>query len=411
MQDEGIAQRATGSFAGKFRKGDPGTVIQLAPVRAPQGVSVICVLLPNYRGWLVASACRMQTGKRISAASGKSPGHVPAIAFALRQALTRTTETGAGVSDLKFSFAQWPMRRIVIGDVIASLFVVLVIAASLPFAVSSGLVRDRLERDIGAWAGHTVSLGDAPSLDFWPTPTITLDKVVIHPSTFSGGDPILRADRIVANFNLFSAVLGAPSFSEFRLIRPTFNVELYPDATSNWSSASGELSQRHSEAAAMARYQAEQAGRGYARRSDYPRFCGAGHGHDRRWHREMDSRPGCCGGKAHRYKRNSLSWTAPTAHRRAPTSHAIFRGEQVTLSGSTSAPLLLLGESRTAPVEAQDLASAPLNIRFWRFGEPRRRIYFAVRRTLQLASPFRCAGRWNGRAPTSGRAKRWGRWN
>jgi AsmA protein len=299
----------------------------------------------------------LQTGKRISAASGKSP-HVRQL-HSHTPGFNQNDETGAGVSDLKFSFAQWPMRRIVIGGVIASLFVVLVIAASLPFAVSSGLVRDRLERDIGAWAGHTVSLGDAPSLDFWPTPTITLDKVVIHPSTFSGGDPILRADRIVANFNLFSAVLGAPSFSEFRLIRPTFNVELYPDATSNWSSASGELSQRHSEAAAI-RYQAEQTGE---------EVCPQKRLFPLRPHLapspSRTAPSNGCGIRVQRPKSSQRSTgrglDGATAVARANIT-AIFRGEQVTLAGSTAAPLLLLG-GRTAPVEAT-ISSAPLNIEF-----------------------------------------------
>jgi hypothetical protein len=59
------------------------------------------------------------------------------------------------------------------------------------------VVRDRLERDIGAWAGHAVSLGDAPSLDFWPTPTITLDKVVIQPGDLfrRRSDPARGPDR------------------------------------------------------------------------------------------------------------------------------------------------------------------------------------------------------------------------
>jgi AsmA protein len=40
----------------------------------------------------------------------------------------------------------------------------------------------------------------------------------------------------------------------------------------------------------------------------------------------------------------SLAWTAPTAPARANIT-AIFRGEQMTLNGSTSAPLLFLGKT------------------------------------------------------------------
>jgi AsmA protein len=57
----------------------------------------------------------------------------------------------------------------------------------------------------------------------------------------------------------------------------------------------------------------------------------------------------------------SLAWTAPTAPARANIT-AIFRGEQMTLNGSTSAPLLFLGKT-VAPVEIR-LVSPPLTLEF-----------------------------------------------
>lgn len=259
---------------------------------------------------------------------------------------------------MQFIIAQWSLRRAAISSALAVLVVVLAVFASLPLAVSSGVVRDRLERDIGAWAGHPVSLGDAPSLDFWPTPTIKLDKVVIRPSSFAGGDPIMRADSIVANFNLFSAVRGAPSFSEFKLIRPTFNVELYPDGTSNWSSASGELTQGVE--AAVARDLAAQSDDTPPASAVIPDSAALGtvtiEDGTVRWTRD----PGTEAEKLTAIN-GTLAWTAPTAIARANIT-AIFRGEQVTFVGSTSAPLLLLG-GRTAPMEIK-ITSAPLDIDF-----------------------------------------------
>ena len=91
--------------------------------------------------------------------------------------------------------------RAAIISVVVVLAVALAIFASLPLAVSSG--------DWCATASSATSApgpairfrsANAPSLEFWPTPTITLDNVEIRPSTFAGGDPILRADRIVAKF-------------------------------------------------------------------------------------------------------------------------------------------------------------------------------------------------------------------
>lgn len=257
-----------------------------------------------------------------------------------------------------FIIAQWSLRRAAIAGALFVLVMVLAVVACLPLAVSSGVVRDRLERDIGAWAGHPVSLGDAPSIDYWPTPTIQLDNVVMQPSTFAGGDPIMRADSIVANFNLFSAVLGAPSFSEFRLIRPTFNVELYPDSTSNWSSASGDLAQGIT--AAIERDLATQAGETPPESAVIPDSAALGavtiEDGTIKWIRD----PGAEAEKLTAIN-GTLAWTAPTAVARANIT-AIFRGEQVTFAGSTTAPLLLLGR-RTAPMEAK-ITSVPLNIDF-----------------------------------------------
>ena len=257
-----------------------------------------------------------------------------------------------------FIIAQWSLRRAAISGALVVLVTVLAVFASLPLAVSSGVVRDRLERDISAWAGHPVSLGDAPSIDYWPTPTIQLDNVEIRPSAFAGGDLIMRADSIVANFNLFSAVLGAPSFSEFKLIRPTFNVELYPDGSSNWSSASGELVQGI--AAAVVRDLAAQTGEAAPASAQIPDSAALGavtiEDGTVKWIRD----PGAEAEKLTAIN-GTLAWTAPTAIARANIT-AIFRGEQVTLTGSTSAPLLLLG-GRTAPMEIK-VSSAPLGIDF-----------------------------------------------
>jgi AsmA protein len=259
---------------------------------------------------------------------------------------------------LGFIIAQWSLRRAAISGALFVLVSVLAVFASLPLAVSSGVVRDRLERDISTWAGHPVSLGDAPSLDFWPTPTIQLDNVEILPSAFAASDPIMRAESIVANFNLFSAVLGAPSFSEFRLIRPTFNVELYPDATSNWTSASGELARGIE--AAVARDLAAQTGEEVPASAIIPASAALGtvtiEDGTIKWVRD----PGAAAEKLTAIN-GTVAWTAPTAVARANIT-AIFRGEQVTFAGSTAAPLLLLG-GRTAPVEAK-ISSAPLNIEF-----------------------------------------------
>ena len=232
------------------------------------------------------------------------------------------------------------------------------LAVSLPLAVSSDVVRDRLERDIGAWAGHPVSLGGAPSLDFWPLPTIRLDDVAIQPSAYPEGDPLMRADSIIANFNLFSAVLGAPSFSEFRLVRPTFAVSLFPDGTTNWKSTDGALARGI--AAARQMDTAEQSGEQLPDALSVPENAAIGTVTIEDGTIEWVSDPAAGPGQITAIN-GSIAWPSPTATARLSVT-AIFGGEQITVSAQTPEPLLLLGR-REAPIDLS-VNSAPLSFDF-----------------------------------------------
>lgn len=253
---------------------------------------------------------------------------------------------------------RWQLRR---PAFIVGIFVVLVVAAGaflLPLAVSSDLVRDRLERELGNWAGHPISLGDAPELSFWPLPTIQLSNVEISPSVYADGDPIMRADSIIANFNLFSAVLGAPSFSEFKLIRPTFTLEIYPDRTSNWTTREGALLEGIQ--AAIALDTSQQAAGEKSQDIVIPESAALGNvtivDGTLKWIRD----PGAPAEKLTAVN-GTISWTEPTAMAHAELS-AILRGEQIRLDISSAAPLLLLGQ-RTSQVQV-NISSSPLNLNF-----------------------------------------------
>ncbi|MBW3097322.1 AsmA-like C-terminal region-containing protein [Pseudohoeflea coraliihabitans] len=228
----------------------------------------------------------------------------------------------------------------------------------LAFAVSSDVMRDKLERDIGNWAGHRVALGDAPKLSFWPVPTIQLDKVSILPLNNGDSDPVMRADSIIADFNLFSAALGTPSYSEFRLIRPTFNLEIYPDGSSNWTSRQGALSRGI--AAAVERQAAENGEQSADSAITIPESAAIGAvtlvDGTLNWTRD----PGAPTERISAIN-GTISWPSPTASARANLD-AIFRGEQLHIEGVASAPLLILGQ-RIAPLELS-ISSAPLNLTF-----------------------------------------------
>ena len=70
--------------------------------------------------------------------------------------------------------------------------VTLVSGIALPFAISTDLVRDRLERDISQWTGHEVDLLDTPDVGFWPVPHISLNRIRVSSREISGS----RADRV-----------------------------------------------------------------------------------------------------------------------------------------------------------------------------------------------------------------------
>lgn len=256
-------------------------------------------------------------------------------------------------------FRRWWFSRsiILIGLmlVLASVSVLLL----LPFAVSSDVVRDRLERDIGNWAGHTVSLGRAPKLTFWPVPRIRMDNFEILPKISADSDPVMRAESIVANFNLISAALGTPKFSDFRLIRPTFDLELYPDGTSNWTSHEGALV-RGIEAAVARDKQVADGNNGTATLPEIPVTAALG------TVTIVDGTLNWVSDPAKPAERLSaingtINWPSPAAIARLNFS-TIFRGEQVRINASSAAALLLLGE-RKAPVQLT-VSSAPLDLVF-----------------------------------------------
>ncbi len=253
---------------------------------------------------------------------------------------------------------KWRISRSIVLAALVPIVAIVAVLLLLPFAVSSDVVRDRLERDIGNWAGQEVMLGNAPKLTFWPVPRIQLDNVKILPRVNPSSDPIMRADSIIANFNLFSAAVGAPNFSEFRLIRPTFNLEIYPDGSTNWTTGEGELT--HGVEVAVARDEAAESNSQKIPEERIPANAAFGTvaivDGTLNWVRDP-------GAPAERLSaiNGTIIWEDPGSTARTNLS-AIFRGEQLSIDASSASPLLLLG-GRSAPVDAV-VNSSPLNLEF-----------------------------------------------
>jgi AsmA protein len=259
---------------------------------------------------------------------------------------------------LRSWLGKWRVSRSIVLAALVPMVAIIAVLLLLPFAVSSDVVRDRLERDIGDWAGQEVMLGNAPKLSFWPVPRIRLDNVKILPRVNPASDPIMRADSIVANFNLFSAAVGSPNFSEFRLIRPTFNLEIYPDGSTNWTTGEGELT--HGVEVAVARDEAAESNLAPTPQAEIPANAAFGTvailDGTLNWVRDP-------GAPAERLSaiNGTIVWENPGSTARTNLS-AIFRGEQLKIEASSASPLLLLG-GRSAPVDAV-VNSSPLSLEF-----------------------------------------------
>lgn len=107
---------------------------------------------------------------------------------------------------------------VIIVGVLAFGFVLARVAA--PFVISTGLVRNGIERAISQWTGHRAVIDGAPQVVFWPNPRITLDDVTIEDPTADPPRRVAHIGSMSASFNLVKALGGNLKFNNFRFVRP-----------------------------------------------------------------------------------------------------------------------------------------------------------------------------------------------
>lgn len=239
--------------------------------------------------------------------------------------------------------------------VIVAGIVTAVSGVALPFVISTDLVRDRLERDISEWTGHEVELLDNPEIGFWPVPRIELNRISVSSGNFPDAEPIVFADELKADFSVFSALRGRPSFSNFVLVRPVFTVEKLPEGMTSWNSRSGRIAEGMDAAIAHA----DAAGGDTTKLPPIPAYRlgevtvenGAFNWIDR------------TNGDTEKITaiNGTISWPRLNAGMRTAV-RGIYRGEAATLSVTSGNPLRLLA-GRTANLTV-DLTAAPLNVGF-----------------------------------------------
>ncbi len=245
---------------------------------------------------------------------------------------------------------RWTLAGVIVAGLVAG-----VAGIALPFAISTDLVRDRLERDISEWTGHEVELLDNPEIDFWPVPRIELNRISVSSRRYPDAKPIVFADEMIVDFSILSALSGEPSFSNFVLVRPVFTVEKFADGETSWSSETGRIAEGMAISAKIAETSADdekKPGPVPAHRlGDVTVQNGTF-----TW---MDDRAG-------REEKvtainGTIAWPRLDGSLRADIE-GIFRGEAVALSVNAADPLLLLaGKSAETSLT---LASSPLTLTF-----------------------------------------------
>lgn len=266
---------------------------------------------------------------------------------------------------------RWALAGAVLAGLVAG-----VAWIALPFAISTDLVRDRLERDISEWTGHEVELLDNPEIDFWPVPRIELNRISVSSRRYPDAKPIVFADEMIVDFSILSALSGEPSFSNFVLVRPVFTVEKFSDGNTSWNSETGRIAEGMAISVKIAETSAED-----------------------------DNKPGPV--PAYRLgdvtvQNGTFSWVDQSADMEEKVTaingtigwprldgglrvdiRGIFRGEAVALDVNSADPLLLL--ARKSAQTSVSLASSPMTLTFKGMANLSDNAFFAG--DLTMASP------------------------
>ncbi|MFS8047967.1 AsmA family protein [Rhizobium sp. BR 314] len=121
------------------------------------------------------------------------------------------------------------------GIVLLTLLIVFaVFRATAPFLISSGLVRSGIEKALSDWTGYRAQIEGDPTLDFWPTPRITLNQVTIREPA-KNGKVLGHVDSLSADFSLLPAIRGHAHFHEFHFLRPVIYIRRDENGLIDWT--------------------------------------------------------------------------------------------------------------------------------------------------------------------------------
>lgn len=123
------------------------------------------------------------------------------------------------------------------------------VAVTLPWLVSTDIVRSSIERELGNFFGTDAELGGQTEVRIFPRPRTTLrDVAIAAPGERTA--PILTIESMEADIGLVGLVMGRPEFSNFKLVRPHLRLLASQDGAIDWVAQSGRVGRLFRRAAA-----------------------------------------------------------------------------------------------------------------------------------------------------------------
>ena len=101
---------------------------------------------------------------------------------------------------------------------------VVMVLAALPIIASTRIVRDGIAYQMSAWTGYRVQLDDGPAVHVWPTFGAVLNEVTLLDWDETAPSTVLHAERIEVELSALAALRGEVVFTEMLLVRPVLQL-------------------------------------------------------------------------------------------------------------------------------------------------------------------------------------------
>ncbi|WP_246666199.1 AsmA-like C-terminal region-containing protein [Aquamicrobium sp. LC103] len=247
------------------------------------------------------------------------------------------------------------MVRTGIAALAALIVAAMLLIGVLPWLASTQIVRDRIAYELSLWSGYRVSLGEAPVLHVWPTFSATLTDVALHEWASTDAPPVIEADRVDVELSALAALRGNVVFSSLSISQPLLRLTR-PGSVIDLPASPGGGRMMHAVETARAVIAnnpgSPDLGALPSNAFGTVEFKEGRIVLDRGRGGEQNLVTGLAG---------RISW--PALNRQATLSASgIWRGESISVEGSSQQPLVLLAGGN-APARVA-LKSAPLNASF-----------------------------------------------